>query len=61
MLIEMPRGQAINAFFSVSGSIFCIVLSMAIGFSNVILAAMAVDAIGLPGMKVLRPAAAPPR
>jgi hypothetical protein len=49
----VPWGWAINAFFSVFGSIFCIVLSMAIGFSNVFYVAIAVYALGLAGMKVV--------
>ncbi len=53
----VPWGWAVNAFFSVFGSIFCIVLSMAIGFSNVFYVAIAVYAIGLLGMKV--PGSAP--
>jgi hypothetical protein len=48
----VPWGWAVNAFFSVFGSIFCIVLSMAIGFSNVFWVAVAVYAVGLVGMKV---------
>jgi spermidine synthase len=52
----LPWGWAVNAFFSVFGSIFCIVLSMAIGFTNVLLAAIVVYGIGLLGMK---PQAAP--
>ncbi|MEC9047699.1 MAG: hypothetical protein VYA51_06775, partial [Planctomycetota bacterium] len=43
----IPWGWAINAFFSVFGSIFCIVLSMAIGFSNVFYVAAGVYAVGL--------------
>jgi len=43
----LPWGWAVNAFFSVFGSIFCIVLSMAIGFTNVLLVAIAVYVIGL--------------
>ena len=56
----VPWGWAVNAFFSVFGSIFCIVLSMGIGFSNVFWAALGVYALGLLGMKVPRgtPAAA---
>lgn len=52
----VPWGWAINAFFSVFGSLFCIVLSMGIGFSNVFYAAIAVYALGLACMRV-RPAA----
>jgi len=47
----IPWGWAINAFFSVFGSIFCIVLSMAIGFSNVFYVAVGVYVVGLVGMK----------
>jgi len=47
----IPWGWAINAFFSVFGSIFCIVLSMAIGFSNVFYVAAVVYVIGLMFMK----------
>ncbi|HIE69941.1 MAG TPA: hypothetical protein EYP98_07070, partial [Planctomycetes bacterium] len=43
----VPWGWAINAFFSVFGSIFCIVLSMAIGFSNVFYVAAGVYALGM--------------
>jgi spermidine synthase len=49
----VPWGWAINAFFSVFGSIFCIVLSMAIGFSNVFYVAIGVYVLGLAGMKVV--------
>ncbi|MBL8748082.1 MAG: hypothetical protein JNK78_02910 [Planctomycetes bacterium] len=48
----LPWGWAVNAFFSVFGSIFCIVLSMAIGFTNVFLAAIVVYALGLGLMRV---------
>jgi hypothetical protein len=54
----VPWGWAVNAFFSVFGSIFCIVLSMAIGFSNVFWVAIAVYALGLLGMKAPRATAA---
>ena len=47
----IPWGWAINAFFSVFGSIFCIVLSMAIGFSNVFYVAAGVYVVGLLFMK----------
>ena len=47
----VPWGWAINAFFSVFGSIFCIVLSMAIGFSNVFYVAGGVYALGIMFMK----------
>ena len=47
----VPWGWAVNAFFSVFGSIFCIVLSMAIGFSNVFWVALAVYVLGLSGMR----------
>lgn len=47
----IPWGWAINAFFSVFGSIFCIVLSMAIGFSNVFYVAAGIYAVGLLFMK----------
>lgn len=52
----VPWGWAINAFFSVFGSLFCIVLSMGIGFSNVFYAALGVYALGLACLRV-RPAA----
>jgi hypothetical protein len=52
----VPWGWAINAFFSVFGSLFCIVLSMGIGFSNVFYAALGVYALGLACMRV-RPTA----
>jgi MFS family permease len=54
----VPWGWAVNAFFSVFGSIFCIVLSMAIGFSNVFYVAIGVYVLGLLGMKTAR--GAPP-
>ena len=54
----LPWGWAVNAFFSVFGSIFCIVLSMSIGFTNVLLVAIVVYGIGLLGMKT--PAAPAP-
>lgn len=54
----IPWGWAVNAFCSVFGSIFCIVLSMAIGFSNVFWVAIGVYAIGLVAMKVPAGAAA---
>ncbi|MBL8755422.1 MAG: hypothetical protein JNK15_19130 [Planctomycetes bacterium] len=54
----VPWGWAVNAFFSVFGSIFCIVLSMGIGFSNVFWVALGVYALGLCGMRVPRPASA---
>ena len=47
----IPWGWAINAFFSVFGSIFCIVLSMAIGFSNVFYVAASIYVIGILMMK----------
>jgi len=47
----VPWGWAINAFFSVFGSIFCIVLSMAIGFSNVFYVAAGVYVVGIVLMK----------
>ncbi|MBL8728468.1 MAG: hypothetical protein JNM25_08565 [Planctomycetes bacterium] len=48
----LPWGWAVNAFFSVFGSIFCIVLSMRIGFTNVLLVAGAVYVVGMLGMRV---------
>ena len=54
----LPWGWAVNAFFSVFGSIFCIVMSMSIGFTNVLLVAVVVYGIGLLGMKT--PAAPAP-
>lgn len=53
----VPWGWAVNAFFSVFGSIFCIVLRMSIGFTNVLFAAIVVYAIGLLGIKTPAPAA----
>jgi hypothetical protein len=47
----LPWGWAVNAFFSVFGSIFCIVLSMGIGFTNVLLVAGAVYVAGMLGMR----------
>jgi hypothetical protein len=55
----VPWGWAINAFFSVFGSIFCIVLSMAIGFANVFWVAIAIYLVGLLGMKTARDGAVP--
>lgn len=55
----LPWGWAVNAFFSVFGSIFCIVASMAIGFTNVLLAAIVVYALGLGLLRVLAPDGAP--
>ena len=54
----VPWGWAVNAFFSVFGSIACIVLSMAIGFSNVFYVAIGIYVLGLLGMKTAR--GAPP-
>ena len=54
----VPWAWAVNAFFSVFGSIACIVLSMAIGFSNVFYVAIGVYVLGLLGMKTAR--GAPP-
>ncbi len=54
----VPWGWAVNAFFSVFGSIFCIVLSMAIGFSNVFYVAIGIYVLGLLGMKTPREVAA---
>lgn len=48
----LPWGWAVNAFCSVFASIFCIVLSMAIGFTNVLLVSAAVYAIGLSMLRV---------
>ncbi|MBL9077478.1 MAG: hypothetical protein JNL08_08245 [Planctomycetes bacterium] len=47
----LPWGWAVNAFCSVFGSIFCIVLSMGIGFTNVLLVAGAVYVLGMVGMR----------
>lgn len=55
----VPWGWAVNAFFSVFGSIFCIVLSMAIGFSNVFWVAIGVYVLGLAGMRAPATASAP--
>ena len=49
----LPWGWAVNAFFSVFGSIFCIVLSMGIGFTNVLLTAGLVYVVGMLGMRVV--------
>jgi len=54
----LPWGWAVNAFFSVFGSIFCIVMSMSVGFTNVLLLSIVVYGIGLLGMKT--PAAPAP-
>ncbi len=43
----LPWGWAVNAFCSVFASIFCIVISMAVGFSNVLLITAAVYLGGL--------------
>ncbi|MFN9844472.1 MAG: spermidine synthase [Planctomycetota bacterium] len=56
----VPWGWAVNAFFSVFGSIFCIVLSMAIGFSNVFYVALGVYVVGMLGMATLRALPAAP-
>jgi hypothetical protein len=56
----VPWGWAVNAFFSVFGSIFCIVLSMAIGFGAVFWVAIAVYAVGLLLLPVRVPQAAEP-
>jgi hypothetical protein len=56
----VPWAWAVNAFFSVFGSIACIVLSMAIGFSNVFYVAIGVYVLGLLGMKTARGAPAAP-
>jgi len=49
----LPWGWAVNAFFSVFGSIFCIVLSMKIGFTNVLLVSGAVYVVGMLGMRAV--------
>ncbi|MFK7739118.1 MAG: hypothetical protein AB8H80_02255 [Planctomycetota bacterium] len=51
----VPWGWAINAFFSVFGSIFCIVLSMSVGFTRVFYVAAAVYFVGLVLMKAPHP------
>lgn len=56
----LPWGWAVNAFFSVFGSIFCIVLSMGIGFTNVLIAAVGVYVVGLGLMRVRPGGAAAP-
>jgi hypothetical protein len=43
----LPWAWAVNGFLSVFSSIFCIVLAMAIGFTNVLLIAAGVYAVGL--------------
>ncbi|MEZ6036066.1 MAG: hypothetical protein R3F29_01210 [Planctomycetota bacterium] len=48
----VPWGWAINAFFSVFGSIFCIVMSMQIGFTNVFYVAAGVYLVGMALMVV---------
>ncbi len=48
----LPWGWAVNAFFSVFASIFCIVLSMAIGFTNVLLVSIGIYVAGLLGLRV---------
>ncbi|MEO6594278.1 MAG: class I SAM-dependent methyltransferase, partial [Planctomycetota bacterium] len=53
----VPWGWAVNAFFSVFGSIFCIVLSMEIGFTNVLFVAIGIYMLGLLGMKTKASAA----
>ncbi|MFY9344772.1 MAG: hypothetical protein WAT39_19930, partial [Planctomycetota bacterium] len=47
----VPWGWAVNAFCSVLGSIVCIVLSMAIGFTNVFWIALGAYALGLLGLR----------
>ncbi len=49
----LPWGWAVNAFFSVFGSIFCIVLSMKIGFTNVLLVAGLVYVLGVLCMRAV--------
>ncbi|MGE3174789.1 MAG: spermidine synthase [Planctomycetota bacterium] len=59
----LPWGWAVNAFFSVFASIFCIVLSMAIGFTNVLLVSVVIYAVGLSALRITgdsAPAPAPP-
>lgn len=48
----LPWGWAVNAFCSVFASIFCIVLSMGIGFTNVLLLSAAIYGIGLSCLRV---------
>ncbi len=54
----VPWAWAINGFLSVFASIFCILLSMAIGFTNVFLIAAAVYAVGFLVVPVPRAAEA---
>ena len=48
----LPWGWAVNAFCSVFASIFCIVLSMGIGFTNVLLLSAVVYGVGLSMLRV---------
>ena len=48
----LPWGWAVNAFCSVFASIFCIVLSMGIGFTNVLLLSAVVYGLGLSMLRV---------
>ncbi len=48
----LPWGWAVNAFCSVFSSIFCIVLSMGIGFTNVLLLSAVVYGVGLSMLRV---------
>ena len=52
----LPWGWAVNAFCSVFASIFCIVLSMGIGFTNVLLLSAVVYGLGLSMLRVREPA-----
>ena len=47
----LPWGWAVNGLFSVFASLFCIVLSMQIGFSNVLYVAAGIYALGFLFMK----------
>lgn len=49
----LPWGWAVNAFCSVFASIFCVVLSMQIGFTNVLLFSMLVYVAGVLPMRIL--------
>ncbi|GAB4149490.1 MAG: hypothetical protein Fur0037_17830 [Planctomycetota bacterium] len=48
----LPWAWAVNAFCSVFASIFCVILSMQIGFTNMLLAAGAVYLVGILAMPV---------
>ena len=56
----LPWGWAVNGFCSVLASVLCIVLSMALGFTTVLVVAAAIYAAGFLLMRAEEPASAPP-